>query len=50
MCDKTVVENSGILKFVPDTYKNHKMCNQAVDNYEDALEYPPDCYKTQKNV
>ena len=39
-----------MLIFVPDCYKNKKLCNEAVDNYVHALEFVPDCYKTQKNV
>ena len=38
MCNKVVVENDGILKFVTDNYKTQKMCNQDVNNYVDALE------------
>ena len=43
MCNKTVLENYGRLKFVPDNYKNQKMCNQALQScgYVDALEYVP---------
>ena len=38
----------GILKSVPDCYKNQEMCNKDVDNYPHALEFVPQCYKTQK--
>ena len=48
MCDKAVLENGGMLKTVPDCYKNKKIRNKAVDNYARALEFVPDCYKTQK--
>ena len=44
MCNEAVVENGGASKFVPDNYKNQKMCNQTVNNYADALEY---VFKTQ---
>ena len=36
--------------FVPDCYKNQKMCCKAVDNYSHILEFGSNCYKTQKNV
>ena len=39
MCNKAIVRNGGSLTFVPDSYKNQKMCNQAVDNCVEALEY-----------
>ena len=45
MCDKVILENGGKLTFVPDCYKNQKMCNKAVDNYADALGSASDCYK-----
>ena len=34
--------------FIPDCYKNHNICNKAVDNYAHALESVPDFYKNQK--
>ena len=34
MCDKAIPENGGMLKSVPDCYKNQQRCD-------------PDCYKTQ---
>ena len=37
-----------MLKFVPDSYKNHKMCNKAVYNYFYALEFVSDSHKTQE--
>ena len=46
MCGNIILENFGTLKFVPDCYKNDKMCNKAVDNYPQSLEFVPDCYKT----
>ena len=45
MCGKTVLENGRTLKFVPNNYKNQKLCNQAIDNYVDALEYVPNCFR-----
>ena len=50
MCDKTILKNGGTLKSVLDCYKNHEVCNKAVDNYPHALEFITECYKTQKNV
>ena len=44
--DKVILKNGGT-KPVPDCYRNHKMCNKAVDNYAHALEYVPKCYKSQ---
>ena len=49
MCDKTILENIGILKYFPDCYKNQEI-SKAVDNYPHALEFVSECYKTQKNV
>ena len=45
---EAVVENDETLTFVPDSHKNKKINNQAVDNYADALQFVPDCYKSQK--
>ena len=42
------IENGEMLKFIPDCYKNQKLCDKAVDNYAHALEYVPFCKKTQK--
>ena len=39
MCDKTILENGGTLKSVPDCYKNQEMCNEAVDNYSHVLNW-----------
>ena len=33
MCDKAISEYDGILKSVPDCYKNQEMLNKPVDNY-----------------
>ena len=48
MCDKAILENSGMLKSVPDCYKNQEMCNKAVDIYPYALEFVLECDKSQK--
>ena len=37
-----------MLGFIPDCYKNSKICKNVVDNYVHALEFVPDCYKTQQ--
>ena len=39
-----------MLEFIPNCYKNFKMCGKAVDDYSHALKFAPDCYKTQKCV
>ena len=39
LCGKTIVENSGMLMFFPECYKNKKMRNKAVDNYAHVLMY-----------
>ena len=41
MCDKSILENSGTLKSVPDCCKNQEMCSKSVDNYPHALEFVP---------
>ena len=43
MCDKPILENGGMLKLVPDCYKNQQICNKANDNLSYALEFVPDC-------
>ena len=48
MCDKTIPEIGGTLRYVPDCYKDQEMCNEAVANYPHALEFAFECYKTQK--
>ena len=50
MCDKVFLRNGGILKLIPDNYKNQKICDKAVYNYSHALESIPDCFNTQKSV
>ena len=47
MC-KAVLEIGGKLKSIPGCYKNHEMCDKAVDNYPHALEFVPECCKTQQ--
>ena len=36
-CDKAVVENRGMLMFIPGCYKNQNMFSDAVDIYSHAL-------------
>ena len=43
MCVKVILENGGMLKFIPDCYKNQKMCDKTVNNYAHELEYVPVC-------
>ena len=47
MCDEAFLENVRILRHVLDCYKNHEMCNKAIENYPHALEYVPECYTTK---
>ena len=35
-----------MLHFTPDGFKDHKMCDKAVNNYSYALRFVPDCYKS----
>ena len=48
MCDKVILENGGMLMFIPDHYKDQNICNKVVDKYSHALKSVSDCYKTQK--
>ena len=41
-CEKSLLENSGTLNFIPDCYQNQEMCNKAVDNYPHSLEFVPE--------
>ena len=40
MCDKVIIENCGMLGFIPDYYKDKNSCDKAVDNYSHALVCP----------
>ena len=44
---KSILENGGILKSVPNCYKNQEMCNKVVNNYPHALRFVPECFMTQ---
>ena len=35
--------NGGMLKLVPDCYKNQQICNKANDNLAYAFEFVPGC-------
>ena len=48
MSDKAILENERTVNSVPDWYRNHGMCNKAVDNYHHVLDFTLECYKTQK--
>ena len=48
MCNKIILENSGMLKFITDCCSHQKMCDKAVDYYSQELGLVPDCYKTPK--
>ena len=48
MGDKIILENCGMLLFIPDCYKDQNMCNKAVDNCACALVSVSDCYNTKE--
>ena len=39
MCDKNILENGGMLIFLPDCYEDHKVCDNDFNNYAHALTY-----------
>ena len=39
MCDNNILENDGMLRFIPDCCKNQKMWDKTVDNYSHLLEF-----------
>ena len=43
MCNIVILEYDRT--FIPDCYKDQKVCNKAVDNYPHTLEFVPDQYK-----
>ena len=43
-------QNGAMLKFVPDCYKNQRMCNKAVNNYAHALQFVPNWLRRKKCV
>ena len=47
MHDKVILENGGMLRFIPDNYKNEKFCDGAVDNSYHALKVVPGSYRAQ---
>ena len=49
MFDKVIVENGGMLMFIPDRCNDQNMCNKAVDSYSHALRSITDCYKILKS-
>ena len=36
MCDKVIIKNGGMLRFIPDCYKDQQLCYNAADNYAHA--------------
>ena len=48
--DKVITENGGMLKFIPDCYKNQKMCDKAVDNYFSCIKISPRLLSDQKDL
>ena len=47
VCDKVILENGAMQRFIPDCCKDHKIFGKSVDNYS-HLEFVLDCYKTPK--
>ena len=47
LCDKVIIENDGMIMFIPDQYITQE-CDNVVNNYPDTLESVPDCFMTQK--
>ena len=47
MCDKTILENGGVLKPVCNCYKNQR-CDKDADNYPHTSKSVLDSYKTLK--
>ena len=43
MCDKVILEDNGILMFLPNCYKYQNTYNKAVHNYVHRLEFVHDC-------
>ena len=37
MCNKAILKNDATLNYLPDCYRNPKMCSKAVHNYPHAL-------------
>ena len=33
LCDKVIMENGEILRFIPNYYKDQSMCDKAANNY-----------------
>ena len=44
MYDKSNLENSVTLEYLPDCHKNQEICNKTVDNYPYALKLASNCY------
>ena len=47
LCDKVIIENDGMIMFIPDQYITQE-CDNVVNNYPDTSESVPDCFMTQK--
>ena len=48
MCEKAILENSGILDSAPESYKNQQMCCKAVDTHPSKIKFHLKCCKTQE--
>ena len=42
ICDKVILENGRMLKFILDKYKNQKLCYKAPNNNFHVLKLAPD--------
>ena len=50
MCDKAVVRNPWLLKYVPDPFKTQKICDKAVRDYLFSLQFVPDWFVTREQI
>ena len=48
MCDKVILQISGMLIFTPRLCKDQKMCDNVDENYVQALGSVIDCCQNQK--
>ena len=43
-----ISENGEMLMFLPNFYKNQKLCNKAVNTFSSEIWFAPECNKTQE--
>ena len=48
MYEKIILDNSGMLQFIPNCCKTQKMYKKGVDHCSHVLEFAPDCYMTKE--